>query len=213
MYWSQVEIAQRMEWPQTSEEHMALVRGISSHEWLSCLRESDMGMLLDEDDWPIAPIADLELETRYGPRRFHVWKPPGHDAILIAKRRSQEHMVVTCALTAFEGEIEASFFLLSGECLGKTVFEVSPFQQELFVANLKQAAFELAVEQNNIESKHQQLQVVLSGCGGVLPDEVLVWEGAVVTQDALDGGAAAAADQHDAVRERMRTREKTCRGL
>ena len=113
MYWSQVEIAQRMEWPQTSEEHMALVRGISSHEWLSCLRESDMGVLLDEDDWPIAPIADLELETRYGPRRFHVWKPPGHDAILIAKRRSQEHMVVTCALTAFEGEIEASFFLLS----------------------------------------------------------------------------------------------------
>lgn len=76
MYWSQVEIAQRMEWPQTSEEHMALVRGISSHEWLSCLRESDMGMLLDEDDWPIAPIADFELETRYGPRRFHVWKPP-----------------------------------------------------------------------------------------------------------------------------------------
>ena len=80
------------------------------------------------------------------------------------------------------------------------------------MANLKQAAVELAVEQNNIESKHQQLQVVLSGCGGVLPDEVLVWEGAVVTQDALDG-AAAAADQHDAVRERMRTREKICRGL
>jgi hypothetical protein len=89
-------------------------------------------------------------------------------------------------LTAFEGKIEASFFLLSGECLGKTDFEVSPFQQELFVTNLKQAAAELAMEQNRMESKHQQLQVVLSGCGGVLPDEVLVWEGAAVTQDALE---------------------------
>ena len=186
MYWSQVEIAQCMEWPQTSKEQMALVRGISSHEWLSFLRESDMGILLDEDDWPIAPIADFELETRYGPRRFHVWKLPGHDVILIAKRRSQERVVVTCVLTAFEGKIEASFFLLSGECLGKTVFEVSPFQQELFVANLKQAAIELAMEQSLMESKHQQLQVVLSGCGGVLPDEVLVWEGAAVTQGALE---------------------------
>ena len=175
-----------MEWPQTSEEQTALVRGISSHEWLSFLQESDMGMLLDEDDWPIAPIADLELETRYGSRRFHVWKPPGHDAILIAKRRSQEHVVVACALAASEGEIEASFFRLSGGCLGKVAFEVSAFQQELFVANLKQAAVELAVEQNIMESRHQQLQVLLSGCGGILPDEVLVWEGSVVTQDALE---------------------------
>ena len=63
---------------------------------------------------------------------------------------------------------------------------MSPFQQELFVANLKQAAIELAMEQSLMESKHQQLQVVLSGCGGVLPDEVLVWEGAAVTQDALE---------------------------
>ena len=82
-------------------------------------------MLLDEDDWPIAPVADLELETRYGPQRFHVWKLPGHDAILIAKCRSQEHVVVTCALAAFDRGIEASFFLLSAACLGKTVFEVS----------------------------------------------------------------------------------------
>ena len=186
MYWSQVDIAQRMDWPQSSEEQMALVRGISSYEWLSFLQAYDMGMLLDEDDWPIAPIAAFELDTHYGPRCFHVWKPPGHDAILIAKQRSQKHVVVTCALAAFEGNVEASFFLLSGGCLGKTVFEVNPFQQELFVANLKQAAVELAVEQSIMESRHQHLQVVLSGCGGVLPDEVLVWEGAAVTQDALE---------------------------
>ena len=76
--------------------------------------------------------------------------------------------------------------LLSGGCLGKTVFEVSPIQQEVFVANLKQAAVELAVEQSIMESRQQQSQVVLSGCGGVLPDEVLVWEGAAVIQDALE---------------------------
>ena len=65
-------------------------------------------------------------------------------------------MVVACALAAFAGEIEALFFLLSGGSLGKTVFELSPIQQELFVANLKQAAVELAVEQSIMESRHHQ---------------------------------------------------------
>ena len=108
-YWSEVEVVQRMEWPQAREEQTTLVRGISSHEWLSLLTDADVDMLLDEDNWPLAPLANLDLDTRYGTRRFHVWKPPSRDGILIAKRRSQEHVLVRCKLAVVDAKIEASF--------------------------------------------------------------------------------------------------------
>lgn len=185
-YWSLVEVVQRMEWPLTRKEQTTLVQSITPQEWLSLLTKADMGLLLDVDDWPLAPIADLDLETRYGTRRFHVWKPPGSDAILIAKRRSHQHLVVTCTLAVVDAKIEASFYLLSGTCLGQSAFAVNAKEPELYVSNLKAAAATLALQQNIMESAHQHLQLVLGSSGLLLPEDALVYGGFAVTQDTLE---------------------------
>jgi len=76
--------------------------------------------------------------------------------------------------------------LLSGAFFGKSAFEISAAEQELYVSNLKSAAAELALGQNIMESVHQSLQLLLNGSALLLPDEVLVWQGPVITQDALE---------------------------
>lgn len=137
-------------------------------------------------------IACLDLETRHGLRKFCVWQPspsaplwvPG--PALIARKREQGQLVVTSVLKVVGAAIEASFHMLSGEPFGSWSFEITATEQELYLSNLEEAAAELALDQDVLESEQQSLQLFLQGFSQALPGEFLVWEGENITQEALD---------------------------
>ena len=184
-YCDRVEVASRNHWPHDGAEQEAVLRGIHSREW-SRMSEAELieeGYLL---------IDRLNLETRRGLRKFNVWLQPPEPPIwnsppaLIARQCEQGRLVVTSALKVMGATIEASFHMLSGELLGSVSFEITATQQELYLSNLKEAATELALDQDVLESKQQRLQLLLQGFSQALPGEFLVWEGEDITQEALE---------------------------
>ena len=187
-YWGQVEVTTRMEWPQDRAEQEALLCDIRSREW-SLLTEGETKVLADEN---CQAIAWLDMETRHGLRKFMVRRPPPSaplwvpGSVLIARQRMvQGQLVVTSALEVLGAAITASFYMLSGKSFGSCSFEITMTQQELYMSNLEAAA-ELALDQDIMESEQQSLQLFLQGFSQALPDEFLVWEGVDITQEALE---------------------------
>lgn len=188
-YWGQVEVTTRMEWPRDRAEQEALLCDIRSREW-SLLTEGETKVLVEEN---YQAIACLDMETRHGLRKFMVWRPPPSaplwvpGSVLIARQRMvQGQLVVTSVLEVLGAAITASFYMLSGKSFGSCSFEITMTEQELYMSNLKEAAAELALDQDILESEQQSLQLFLQGFSQALPDEFLVWEGVDITQEALE---------------------------
>lgn len=180
--WRRVELVQRLAWPRDPAEHVPVLLGIRPWEWDS-IPCSDMELLTEVG---YRSIAEYSLNTPYGQRRFQVRRRGGHTSVLIVKEVCPTPLLASCALTASEGCIEAAFCLMSGAEFTTCAFVLRRRSAALHVFELEDAVRAAALQQDLLESRQQEIQLLLHGFSAPLPPRTPVWPGGVLTPQALE---------------------------
>jgi len=183
-YSGSIDVAELQAWPVRAEEHTAILQNIRPNEWRTVPR-SFLDLVTEAGYWP---IAFYDLNTRYGERQFNVWRAFGEHRVLVVKEVKATALMVTCTLGVTDGQIEATFALLSGWEFYTKLFgvEATSVEAPLYFKELEHVAFEEALEQGIVESASQPVQVVLAGFDAALPSGVRLWSGGALTPRSLE---------------------------
>lgn len=180
--WGKVEIAQRLGWPLDPAEQALVLLGIRPWEW-DFVIASNLKLLADAG---YRPIADHNLATPYGQRRFQVWRAGGHTSAIIVKETCPTPLLVSCALAVSGESIEATFCLMSGAEFNTCAFVLPRPTAALRVFELEDAARTAALQEDLLESRQHEIQLLLHGFSAALPSTTPVWPGGVLTPQALE---------------------------
>ena len=168
-YGDDVEVAERLvAWPRAKKDQIATLTSIPPQAW-TMIPEYQLGTwFVGGGHWL---LADYEVDTQYGRRRFNVWKPPhANDRVIVIKQINPAVLVVTCTLRPVGDKLEASFLLLSGRIFAKQLFEANVQDEVLYFYQLRYRARDVALEQGFLESRGHSSKLLLSGFALELPD-------------------------------------------
>ena len=174
-YGDDVEFAELLvRWPYCKEDQVAMLTTIPSQAW-TMIPEHQLGTwFFGGGHWL---LADYEISTQYGRRRFNVWKPPEvDDRVIVIKQGNPAVLVITCALRPLGDKLEASFLLLSGRRFAKQSFEANLQDQVLYFYQLRYRARDFALEQGLLESRGHSSKLLLTGFAVELPDFTPVYK-------------------------------------
>ena len=174
-------VATSCTWPQDEGEQIHLLQSMHPLEW-GRIPGPNLNLIL-RDTYSF--IATHKVETHCGSQIYYVWTCNGSNEVLIVKEAILTSIMVSCVLTSVENKLEASFHLLSGLQFYTRLLETKPALGIWFGA-LKEAAHEEALKHGLLDSKYQEMQLVLQGLGSILPDEIQVWKGGPSTNHGFE---------------------------
>lgn len=169
-------------WPRPSLEHIRtdLLPAIRPEDWQ--VGPEGMVEYLDIDE-ACEEIASFTLDTRFGKRKFKVWRDVPWGKLVVVKEPAPRISPATvhCVLTANPPGILAAFTLLSGANLGTETLQVP-----LMVGHLRTAATRLAWHRGLLETSSQQVSLALQGFEYDPPNALcLCWPWSEVSDAAL----------------------------
>lgn len=168
-YGDDVEVAEwAVVWPCSKEDQIATLTSIPPQAW-TMIPEIRLGNRFWSSGHRL--VADYDIDTKHGRRRFNVWKRPKvHDRVVVIKQINPGMLVVSCTLKPVGEKLEASFLLLSGKEFAKQKFEANMHDQVFYVYQLRYAAMDLALNQGLLESQGHSLKLLLHGFPHELSD-------------------------------------------
>lgn len=169
-------------WPDNCEEQDALLLSIPPASW-TYRYPGSRSYLANA----CCQIATRTVNTIWGPRWFHVWKPYDRMGVLLVVKQPapKRPLAVSCSLNVEEHRIQATFSFLSGGVLATATFEDISLRQPLLLEDLEHAASTQAFQQGILETRRQEVACQLEGFVHVLPDGLLLWHQSTVTSGGL----------------------------
>ena len=168
-YGEDVEVAEWLAaWPRAKKDQIATLTSIPPHAW-TMIPEVRLGTRFFTSGHRL--LADYDVDTKHGRRRFNVWKTPRvDDRVIVIKQANPGMLVASCTLRPVGDKLEASFHLLSGKEFAKQKFEANMHDQVFYFYQLRYAAMDLALNQGLLESQGHPVKLLLNGFAHELCD-------------------------------------------
>lgn len=158
-------------WPAQLEEQEQVIHNIPASSWhVTKLPDVVLYCAMLER------IACVHCNTAHGLRKFDVWaNRQCMGMLLVVRERCKVTFVTHCSLRQIDEDVLAEFWTLGGQLFATqrlcTVLQEAPLRVE----HVQDVAKRLALEQGLLETRNQEVKMLLEGFPEPIPSQMILW--------------------------------------